>query len=300
MKRTLVIGNGFDLDTGLKTSYSDFVRSSYWPFNNSMGGNGHNTLGSYLQKKRLLSTWFDVEEALYSYAKCGLGRATICGFDIGEHDKDDFNKLKSSLTHYLHNQEKIFEKSEGSTAIGVLYALLTCGGNLKIYSFNYTDLRKIAGRFAVSDDFTFEHMHGSISGNDIILGIGDMSDINPHYYYFKKVAASNFASHPIVLDMVDSDEVVIFGHSLSANDYPYFKPYFHYLLEYSNLRKNQRKLTIFTRSEKDMIEIKRQIEALTDNGITLLYSLNQVNIFCTDGSMSDILNPLISIGVCRK
>lgn len=93
------------------------------------------------------------------------------------------------------------------------------------------------------------------------------------------VAASNFASHPIVLDMVDSDEVVIFGHSLSANDYPYFKPYFHYLLDYSNLRKNQRKLTIFTRSEKDMIEIKRQIEALTDNGITLTLFVEQSQHF---------------------
>lgn len=32
MKRTLVIGNGFDLDVGLKTRYIDFAESKWWPF----------------------------------------------------------------------------------------------------------------------------------------------------------------------------------------------------------------------------------------------------------------------------
>ena len=30
-KSILVIGNGFDLDLGLKTKYSDFAKSNYWP-----------------------------------------------------------------------------------------------------------------------------------------------------------------------------------------------------------------------------------------------------------------------------
>ena len=28
----LILGNGFDLDIGYKTRYSDFVNSSFWPF----------------------------------------------------------------------------------------------------------------------------------------------------------------------------------------------------------------------------------------------------------------------------
>ena len=287
MKRTLIIGNGFDLDAGLKTSYGDFVRSSFWPFNHSSEVYGHDTLASYLRKKSQLNTWFDVEMAIYEYAKEGLGRATIHGFNMGDQDKADFEKLKSSLTDYLHNQENTFEKSQSSTAIGLLYALLTCSDNLKIYSFNYTDLRQIGRRFAINEEIICEHIHGSISGNDIILGIGDKSDINPHYFYFKKVAAPNFASHPIISDIVDSDEVIIFGHSLSSNDHPYFIPYIHSLLDYNILRKNRRRLVIFTRSENDRIEIKKQFETLTDNRVTLFYSLNQVSIFCTDGSMSD-------------
>ena len=31
MKNVLIIGNGFDLDLGLPTRYSDFAESNYWP-----------------------------------------------------------------------------------------------------------------------------------------------------------------------------------------------------------------------------------------------------------------------------
>lgn len=289
MKRTLVIGNGFDLDAGLKTSYGDFVRSSYWPFNHSSEVYGHDTLASYLRKKSQLNTWFDVEMALYEYAKEGLGMATVNGFSIGNQDKADFEKLKSSLTAYLQNQEIIFEKVDSSVAIGVLYALLRCRDNFKIYTYNYTNLKNIANRFSIMEKFAYEHMHGSTFGNDIILGIGDKNDIYSHYFYFKKIAASNFASHSIIPDMIDSDEVIVFGHSLSSNDHPYFAPYFHYLLDYTNTKKSRRILTIFTRNENDRLEIKKQIETLTENRVTLFYSLNQINIFCTDGSMSDII-----------
>ncbi|MBR6844887.1 MAG: hypothetical protein IKM79_07315 [Bacteroidales bacterium] len=34
MGNVLIIGNGFDLYLGLKTSYSDFAKSDFWPKNN--------------------------------------------------------------------------------------------------------------------------------------------------------------------------------------------------------------------------------------------------------------------------
>lgn len=287
MKRTLVIGNGFDLDAGLKTSYGDFVRSGYWPFNHSSKVQNIDTLASYLNEKSQLDTWFDVEETLYEYAKEGLGRATISGFSIGDQDKKDFMTLKSSLTSYLQSQEDNFETNNNSTAVAVLNALLSCGEQTGIYTFNYTNLRKIAIRFAITEDFSCEHMHGSTSNNDIILGIGDKSDINPHYFYFKKVASPNFSSHSIIPDMINSDEVIVFGHSLGMNDHPYFVPYFNYLLDYSTISGKRRTITIFTRSESDKFELKKRLEELTENRVTLLYSLNQVNIFCTDGSMKN-------------
>lgn len=32
-KRLLIIGNGFDLDLGRNTRYSDFAKSEFWPKN---------------------------------------------------------------------------------------------------------------------------------------------------------------------------------------------------------------------------------------------------------------------------
>ena len=36
-KRVLVIGNGFDLDLGWNTRFSDFASSKYWPQNRHKG-----------------------------------------------------------------------------------------------------------------------------------------------------------------------------------------------------------------------------------------------------------------------
>ncbi len=286
MKRSLIIGNGFDLDAGLKTSYKDFMNSPSWPFSQVSKIPGLDTLGSFLRRKKQMNTWFDVEEALYDYAKEGLGRTTIQGYDIGSHDKADFEKLKSSLTSYILDQEVEFIKCDNSVAIAVLSALLMSKDTLQIYSFNYTDLQNIARKFAINEKFVCNQMHGSASGNDIILGIGDKRDINEHYFYFRKIAAPNFASHRIIPDMMESDEVIIFGHSLSSNDHPYFIPFFQHMLDYRSDMKKRRTITIFTRNEEDKIGIKKNLEILTNNQVTLLYSLNQVNIFCTDGSMT--------------
>lgn len=56
MKYTFVIGNGFDLDAGLKTSYKSFTRSGFWPFSHSTEVHGQETLASYLRKKSELNT----------------------------------------------------------------------------------------------------------------------------------------------------------------------------------------------------------------------------------------------------
>ena len=33
-KKVFIIGNGFDLNLGWKTSYKDFISSEYWPLKN--------------------------------------------------------------------------------------------------------------------------------------------------------------------------------------------------------------------------------------------------------------------------
>lgn len=66
MGRTLIIGNGFDLDLGLHTSYRDFAKSDLWP------------IGYQEQKESFLAqklqadsyeNWFDLENSLCEYAQ---------------------------------------------------------------------------------------------------------------------------------------------------------------------------------------------------------------------------------------
>ena len=290
MKYTLVIGNGFDLDAGLKTSYRDFADSDYWPFRHSARVCQFDTLGSYLNERSSLETWFDVEETIYDYAKQGIGNAVYNGFNFGQNNKMEYEELKKALTSYLSNQESTFVQNPQSMGVAVLNALLTSNNEAKIYSFNYTSLQNIVKRFKIDGDVSYEHIHGSIEGNDIILGVGDKREIPPQYFYLNKVAAPNFSSHHIIPDMLESDEIIIFGMSLGSNDYPYFEPFFHNLSSIAKDLKKRKRITIFTRDENGRIEIKKKLQEMTQNQVTLLYSLNDVKILCTDGSMHGIID----------
>lgn len=285
MKCTLVIGNGFDLDAGLKTSYNDFVRSGFWPFIHSSKVYGHDTLGSFLNNKCQLNTWFDVEEALFEYSNEGLGQAIIQGFNFGNHDKFEYDQLKRSLTDYLLNEEKFFSLNPNSKGIAVLYALLTSNCLPKIYSFNYTNLQNIARRYDINENICCEYIHGNIINKDIILGVGDKIDSSSHFFYLSKIAAPNYSSHNIILDMIDSDDVIIFGHSFGSNDYSYFEPFIHNQLSLNKESKKRKRIAIFTKDENGRLEIKKRLHEMTRKKSTLLYSLNEVKIYCTDGSM---------------
>ena len=60
-KRLLIIGNGFDLDLGRNTRYSDFAKSEFWPKNLK------SQLYRYLSQKSQIEKWFDLEGELANY-----------------------------------------------------------------------------------------------------------------------------------------------------------------------------------------------------------------------------------------
>jgi len=147
MKRTLIIGNGFDLDAGLHTSYKSFAGSKYWPFKNAQQYQNFNTLAYELNQATYLDTWFDVEETLYHYAKKELGQLRLAGGAIEAQDKQSFKKLHDSLISFLKNEEDIFEPNSDSIAAKLLMAFNVENENNKVYSFNYTNLGSIADKF---------------------------------------------------------------------------------------------------------------------------------------------------------
>lgn len=57
-KRLLIIGDGFDLDLGRNTRYSDFAKSGFW------AKNLKSQLYRYLSQKSQIEKWFDLEGEL--------------------------------------------------------------------------------------------------------------------------------------------------------------------------------------------------------------------------------------------
>lgn len=87
MGNVFIIGNGFDLDLGLPTKYSDFAKSEYWPksaprYREAPEETRHDMeqgrfltipvapkLEHAIEDAKIKNTWFDLEKELLDYAK---------------------------------------------------------------------------------------------------------------------------------------------------------------------------------------------------------------------------------------
>lgn len=284
MKSTLIIGNGFDLDVGMKTTYSDYAKSSWWPFRNARMIDGCETLAYTLKQRAGLDKWFDVEEIIYEYA-C---KESIQDIHLRKlvHDSDmrAFQQLNEGLVSYLKDVEADLEPKGKPMAIRVLESFLEKPGEKTIYSFNYTDLRWIAQRYEVFFDRSVpcEYVHGSIGPRQIILGVGANRDLADEYIDFYKTSSPHYDSSNIFEDMPDSDELIIFGHSLGTNDYPYFEPFLRKASSIGNDTFKRRKVRIYTRSDESRKEIERHLRHMIKSGVTMLKNLNDFKIVTTE------------------
>ena len=69
-KNSLIIGNGFDIDLGLNTRFSDFANAKdFWPENDG------SKLSAYLESKKSVEKWFNLE-GHYGNMRC-LSRGNL-------------------------------------------------------------------------------------------------------------------------------------------------------------------------------------------------------------------------------
>ena len=103
-----IIGNGFDLDLGLKTKYSNFADSEYWIRNDRI------LMCKSFNNSRNKDTWFDLEGELLNYSK--RYNANDHSFrdymkevqfpEIVKENVDYFKNLCSSLNDYIEKAQK--------------------------------------------------------------------------------------------------------------------------------------------------------------------------------------------------
>lgn len=283
MKRTLVVGNGFDLDVGLKTRYIDFAESKWWPFKEARLQDGYETLAYTLNRKSRLERWFDVEEALYDYAR--IDGKLVLPPTIYSQDKKTYEELNKRLILFLKDIEDDLEPSKDSKAVRVLDEFYNKDGEKRIYTFNYTDLSWIAQVNEVYYDRSVPctYIHGSIGNRQIILGVGSNRDLMKDYNLFYKTSSPIYQSSGIINDLLDSDEIIIFGHSLGTNDYPYFESAFRKAASLdTNSSVKRRNITIYTKSYDDRLDIEFHLRQMVGSDITLLKNLNDFRIICNN------------------
>lgn len=277
-KRLLIIGNGFDLDLGRATRYSDFAKSEFCP------KNLHSQLYEYLNQKSQIEKWFDLEGELATYvqeaAKIIPAFRTLIP-ETAKKDAQDFKVIVRAMITYLQSVQKKNVKSD-TLAAKVFSLVCQDSAFSKIYSFNYTDLNRVTRQFELPEMSNIEYVHGCLSDYSAILGINDEVDtIDGAYDFMRKSFNPHYSSHPVGFDLRDADEVVFFGHSLGDNDYHYFQSFFkHQCVE--NLEPyEKRTITIFTYNETSRMEIMRTLHKMNHGRTSMLFQNNQLNIFCT-------------------
>ena len=108
--RTFIIGNGFDMDLGLHTSYQDFVNSDLWPITNS--DLERSSLADKLEKDKK-ENWFNLEDSLCEYAQARPAHSELNLIKLGSYMIWMFTaKLKTRCSHSLEtislfNQRRI-------------------------------------------------------------------------------------------------------------------------------------------------------------------------------------------------
>lgn len=264
-----IIGNGFDLNLGLKTGYLDFVNSRY--FQNLVNVN---ELCSHLSQKCELDKWIDIENELKLYSK--LTKTSSNDF------RHEFKELSNALMDYLNSLD--YKNIDESSCY---FKLLThyASENILILDFNYTPvikniLSQTLNRQNV-DDLVLK-MHGSLHERDIIFGVEDGADIKAEHVFLKKAYNVDFKGNDFSRILNNAHHIFICGHSLGVTDRMYFKDFFFNssVLRNNNLPQNERvSINLFFWNENGYYDLLKEIDSLTNCNLSKFRQNNNFRVF---------------------
>ena len=257
----LVIGNGFDIDAGLPSKYSDFIDSPEWEtmcrnFRGLMNFPGYkeHSLIVHLQKVYGEKNWFDVEEEIYSFIK---GHPYSNDSNISD-IRNEFNAIKKALIDYLKRVGSSVKASNDKISCILMHALEDCPMTKNLIYFNYTSCFDLVGPTYHLPEAAarFTNVHGSLN-DDIVLGCnlrpGD--NINRQLSFMYKYNMVKHSNH-IVRNLMLATEIIFFGHSVNEMDFGYFRQFFEVV---SKSFDPKRHLTFITYDEESERSIKDNI-----------------------------------------
>lgn len=268
----LIVGNGFDLSMGFKTSYGDFMKSSYFPHEET------SNLCSYLHKQYEENMgWIDIENELSEYSRMLTTKKlnakkynTI--LDIGSL-REEYDELKSSLKCYLQEETKrAFGPSPDNPAKGVINQL---PADSKIISFNYTSIieRMTRDRFCISKG-NLLHIHGSLDPyDDIVFGVEDSAKLSKEHVFLYKAHSRHLKVQEFSDWLNTAERIIFYGYSLGDTDRQYFESFFRKLCSGDT---SCTELVFYYYGQSSYDNLIWQLQMLTNHKLTQLQILNKI------------------------
>lgn len=272
-KKILIVGNGFDLDQKLPTSYSNFIESPYFKniLNNTRNIGRIPSLAYHLNQVKDLIRWIDIENELKIYSNTYSDSLKNNLF------KEQFYTLKRALIGYLRSID-YNNIDRNAVSYNIIKNLIK--EDFLIIDFNYSStIRNILFDLGYQEKDKIEKnlikIHGSIEEDEIIFGVEDFAEIpNPHVF-LKKAYSEIFKGITFDEQLSRATEIHIFGHSLGETDHTYFKNFFD-LFSLQHNAKNGKKIFLYHYGETGKHQLYIQLDTLTNRRLS---GLKQVNDF---------------------
>ena len=268
----LIVGNGFDLSMGFKTSYGDFMKSSYFPHEET------SSLCSYLHNQYEENMgWIDIENELSEYSRMLTTKKlnakkfnTILDIDSL---REEYDELKSSLKLYLQEETKrAFGPSPDNPAKRVIDQL---PAESKIISFNYTSIieRMTRDRFCASKG-NLLHIHGSLAPyDDIVFGVEDSAKLSKEHVFLYKAHSRHLRVQEFSDWLNSAERIIFYGYSLGDTDRQYFEKFFRKLCSDD---RTYTELVFYYYDQSSYDNLIWQLQMLTNHKLTQLQILNKI------------------------
>lgn len=274
----LIIGNGFDVDMGLPSKYSDFAKSKEWedvlkgvkscffPFEDYR----ETSLLWELQQASTDPYWFDIEEAIHQFVIKHKDNTDQAIRQI----QWEFDLVRKGLQKYLQRVSKDFKADEKKLGYQLLTHLQNSPLSVFEIIFNYTyphDFLKIPTYYT---KLHVSFVHGELSKKNIVLGccVEEGGVYNKQLSFMYKdnmlTRANNSGYH-----LQEAKEIIVFGHSVNEMDFRYFKAFLTTLSTTPNPSKH---LTIITYDEASERNIKDNIQS---QGVSVTGLYNNLRTF---------------------
>lgn len=263
-ENVLVIwGNGFDIDLGWKTSFTDVCRSRVF-----IDGMRHFQY-DYLSELQDKNYWCDLE----LYLRDMLIKSH---FATGWEPLEFWVMTFWKIYEYLY-PSKASPNTYCTDKTSCAYRFLNRISNAKIISFNYTSPFKMIGL----KEREIVHIHGDLEdANSIKLGVDKsiIDYVNNVEEYSKILKTYNNDNVERFISAIkNSSTIIVYGHSLGITDSDYFKPMFDMLIN----NKEPKKLFFITKNGNSLQQMKKNLQSYSIDFNKMLCSNNSIEIIYT-------------------